>query len=67
MPWWGMMGGRSVSSLYDTDGCLCHAPPPPRHPAPRPHLGLKRSAPNSHFINQEDLSSCEFILLCAGS
>lgn len=40
----------------------------PRNPPPlrRPHLGLKLSAPNSHFINQDGLSSCEFISLCAG-
>lgn len=58
----GMTGGRGVSSPYNTDVCLCHATPSP----PKPHLGLKLSAPNSHFINQDDLSSCEFISLCAG-
>lgn len=60
----GVLGGRGVSSLNDTDVCLCHADPTP--PLPQTHLGLRLSAPNSHFINQDDLSPCEFISPCVG-
>lgn len=60
----GMTGGRGVSEpLQHRRLFVPRNPPAAPH---RPHLGLKLSAPNSHFINQDDPSSCEFISLCAG-
>lgn len=68
----GQESGRSGGGVEGDDGrSWCLQPLQhrrlfvPRNPH-RPHLGLKLSAPNSHFINQDDLSSCEFISLCAG-
>lgn len=56
--------GVVVSPASTTQTAVCTMQPPC---APQqPHLGLKLSAPNSHFINQDDLSSSEFIPLCAG-
>ena len=61
----GMTGGRGVSKPLQHRRLFVPRNPPPSAPR-RPHLGLKLSAPNSHFINQDDPSSCEFISLCAG-
>lgn len=49
-----------MSPAPPTQTPVCTTQPPPPTPA-KPHLGLKLSATNSHFINQDDLSSCEFI------
>lgn len=53
-----------MSPTPKTQTAVCATQTPP-HPLPNSHshLGLKLSAPNSHFINQDDLSSCEFISL----
>lgn len=49
-----------MSPASTTQTAVCAMQPPPPH---QPQLGLKPSAPNSHFINQDDLSPREFISL----